>query len=127
MSLNFTTRQHQLSGFFVFKATSMYQSMADYKKQLGLALNDMKQADWFKELDSNTQKDAIDQVKEYYTPPDAMENTLLNIAITAKEKLGDWNRIKKEVYPHLPEASEPMYVRLTKRLFYSNEILSEIY
>lgn len=53
----------------------------NYKKELGISLQEMKSADWFKDLPKESQELAIQNTKEFYTPPNKMENTILNIAL----------------------------------------------
>ncbi len=70
------------------------------KKELGLALEDVKGSDWFKSLDKETQAIALEQQKDYYTPPRQSSHTLLNIFVSTYCQT-EWDEYRVK---HLPWA-----------------------
>lgn len=97
--------------------------MANYQKALGMAQAEVKNAEWFKELNQEGRDFVLQQTKEYYTPPNAMENTLLNLAIM------DWNKwvnYAKEAHPYYNgEAFGSGEVRLLKRQYFTNQYMRD--
>lgn len=91
--------------------------MSNYKKQMNMALNEMKKEPWFIELDAKTQKMVIDQTKEFYTPPNNIELTLMNIAI--QPLWHEWEDLCKNQFPWADPTDGGADVRLAKRNFVS--------
>jgi hypothetical protein len=59
----------------------MHGPRHNWKKELGLCVNEIKQEDWFKSLTSEEQKELLQQTKERMSPPNNMANTVLNLVL----------------------------------------------
>lgn len=60
-----------------------------------MALGEVKNAEWFKELDKETQAIALEQQKDCYTPPRNQAHALLNIFV-ATHCQEEWEEYVKE-------------------------------
>ena len=89
------------------------------KKQLGIALNELKAAAWFKDLSPDDQQFAIQSTKDFYTPPNPMENTCLNLAISAYQLTEKWQQFCQEHFPWANPVLGNAQVNLSKRAFFT--------
>lgn len=91
--------------------------MSEYKKQLGQALNEIKKSSWFLELDESMQKEALEQTKRCYTPPNDMENTLMNIKLGEINKYKEWCEYCSNKFPWADPQKTKGEVGIAKRNF----------
>ena len=101
--------------------------MSHYKKEAGMQLNDLKSQDWFKAADREIQQEAMDQLKAVFTPPNGMENTLLNIAISDSAKDKAWQQMLADKMPYVTNPSSgSAEVGLMKREFFKQIYLGAL-
>ena len=93
-----------------------------YKKELGLSLNEIKSADWFKQLDENEQKYALGSVKATYTPPNNMEETLLNITLHHSGWEEEWATLCARLFPWGNPIQGGAEIGLAKRAFFTRKL-----
>lgn len=91
------------------------------KKELGMALNEVKSATWYSELSQEDKDYVIQETKDFYTPPDKYENTLLNLWIGKDWDV--WTEHCRRFYPHYNgEALGGAEVRMLKRRYVSEKL-----
>lgn len=59
-----------------------------------MALKALKEAQWYQDLSTEDQKDILKSTKQYYSPPDKMQNTLMNIYLDLKRP--EYRRLHEE-------------------------------
>lgn len=85
-------------------------------------MQDMKQSAWFIDLDKETQQIAIEQLKDFFTPPSELENTLLKILIANSNEWQDF--VKKEL-PWADPNSNSIEVKFKRREFFKQLTLAK--
>lgn len=93
-----------------------------------MALSEVKNSDWYKELSKDMQEEAIKQQKEYYTPPDNMQNTLLNLTLGNEEYPNVWKDWLELLQNEAPWADPKMTrgaVGLLKQQFFTEKYLAK--
>lgn len=92
--------------------------VVNYKKELGMSLQAMKQETWFKELDKETQDIAIEQQKSYFTPPNDMSNCLMKIAIGDDP---EWREFLKNSMPWADPNSNSIDVKMARKDYFTSK------
>lgn len=94
----------------------------NWKKELGMCLQEIKSSEWFKELSTDLQEIVLSDTKEIYSPPDKIQNTLINMSLKYS---GYWDKWVKNCYDNFPWA-DPIKgnaeVNIHKRNFNSKAI-----
>ena len=91
------------------------------KKEVGMALNEMKSSDWFKALGEEDKSYVLQETKQLYAPPEKYENTLLNLFLQQGYE-EEFLRYRREIYPYA--VGDTGEVRMLKRLFVSAKLKS---
>ncbi len=93
------------------------------KKELGLALGEVKNSNWFKELDKETQAIALEQQKNYYTPPRDEAHFFLNSFVENHCK-DEWLEYMKQNLPWAETGNEGGDVAWHKNQFVQPYLLN---
>ena len=93
-----------------------------YKKELALALQEIKKSNWFAELEKQDQEHCIEMQKAYFTPPNFMQNTLLNACMVQLNIMDAWLRRCANNFPWANPYLSGGEVSLEKVRFFNENI-----
>ena len=91
--------------------------LTGHPKELGQAQQEMRVANWYKELDKETKSQVEEEVKAIYTPPVKVELTLLNMALIPFRD--EFQALAAKTYPYAGSNSKE--VNMLKRKFISDK------
>lgn len=95
----------------------------NYKKELGIALQEIKASAWFAELHKDDQGYVLDETKKLYNPPNDIENCMLNITI---EVGGFIKEYKKFTEDELPYMSNNLFSNTAQDRFLKRALVSDL-
>lgn len=89
------------------------------KKELGMALQEMQRESWYLELPKELQQYATDEIKHGFTPPNPINNTLINIWLSHAKMFNEWEKICEEHFPYADPLIGPAQVKLNKVSYFT--------